>query len=73
MLEQPDSEITEETIKQFLESENAVSTRAGIGTWASLIRIFDPLTFETQYIHEFDQDEAAFRYIYINFDIKIKV
>lgn len=64
---QPDSGITEQTISEFLVSESAVASKAGSGTWASLLRILDPRDLETKQIFEFDQDEGAFRFDFILF------
>ncbi|KAF0988259.1 hypothetical protein HZS_5237, partial [Henneguya salminicola] len=44
-------------ISNFLEGD-ADSAKAGIGKWASLIRVFDPIKRETLDLHEFAQDEG---------------
>lgn len=41
--------------------------KAGLGKWASIIRVMDPIRGETYHEIQLEQDEAAFSYVYFAF------
>lgn len=48
-------------VKEFPREAYIGAPAAGAGKWGSCIRIFDPATGESTFIHELEENEAAFR------------
>jgi len=62
-----EQELAQEMADAFLNEdlpENIFGApKAGPGMWASTIRIMDPIEGKTMFLHRFEQNEAAVRYV----------
>ena len=60
-----DKEATREVVNAMLSEKISEETfgasKAGQGMWASQLRVVDPISGETKFVYEFEQNESAVR------------
>lgn len=54
-----DKEATREIAKTILAEETFGASKAANGMWASQLRVMDPISGETKFVYEFEQNEST--------------
>lgn len=52
-------EIANTMLAEKIPEENFGAPKAGNGMWAAQLRVMDPISGETKFIYEFEQNESA--------------
>lgn len=64
-VDENDKEATREVVNTMLAEKISEETfgapKAGKGMWAAQLRIMDPISGETKFVYEFEQNESAVR------------